>query len=335
MNVQPALAAESVTRFDVHAYVRALEDGDAKGGIDAALRCIDRGVRLDDIVRDLLAAAQQEVGRRWESGEWSVAHEHAATGITDAALTALSMGRPAAQRGTVVLACAESEWHSLPLRMVGLMLSEQGWRTMPLGASVPPDDLRRFLGDRPVVAVALSASLPDALIVVPSMVRAAHAAGVPVLAGGSAFGSDATRATRLGADAWAGDPTTAHRILESWERTPPALDAVAPSGSASTAAGSLANLIARTMLERSADPGSSADSGLLEHAASALRVAGASALTNDPSLIRDHLAWLERVSAAREAPQGYVAGILKGLRAALAEAGDDGTLSALLEASAP
>jgi hypothetical protein len=58
-------------------------------------------------------------------------------------------------------------------------------------------------------------------------IREAHGAGIPVLAGGAAFGPDGGRAFSLGADAWAGRPTDIVSILETWQPDPAASESAA------------------------------------------------------------------------------------------------------------
>ncbi|MHB8342532.1 MAG: B12-binding domain-containing protein [Mycobacteriales bacterium] len=59
------------------------------------------------LILELLAPAQLAVGLHWRSAKWTVADEHAATAVIDAALAAIesstSVVRPG---GAVLVACA-------------------------------------------------------------------------------------------------------------------------------------------------------------------------------------------------------------------------------------
>ncbi len=118
----------------------------------------------------------------------------------------------------MVVACAEGDVHSLAARMIAAHLVFLGWRVNFLGPSQPADDLGAYLQANPPEALVLSCTLPAALPGARASIRAAHAAGVPVLAGGRGFGADGRRARALGADAWTADPREIDAILAPGSR---------------------------------------------------------------------------------------------------------------------
>jgi methanogenic corrinoid protein MtbC1 len=214
---EPRIAAVDVERFVGHLARR-----DRKAAVRQAFELLGAGVAIEDLVLGLLGPAQIEVGRRWETNQWSVADEHAATALTDAVLGALGWRIDRAEdQGHVVVTCAEGEWHSLPARMATELLRLHGWQVTFLGASTPADHLRRFVADVGAVGVVISCSVPIFLGGVQRSVQAAQAAGVPALVGGRALGSDELRARRLGADGWAPDAVAAARLLAIWGQQPP------------------------------------------------------------------------------------------------------------------
>lgn len=311
----------SVTRFDVHAYMRALEDVERDAALQLVERCLARGVPRDAIVLELLGEAQREVGARWERGEWSVADEHAATGITDAALTALSFGRPAPTRATIVVACVEHEWHAMPARMAGLLLGDRGWRVMLLGASVPPQDLGRFVGERHVTALALSCSSTANLLPARRMIESAHARGIRVLAGGAGFGSTPSRADSLGADAWASTVDRAHAILDAWDGDPGGTPRVEPRVDPDALRlADAAHDIAIGMSERLADTGTASGhlSRVLDDGSRTLQTIAAALITGEHAIVGEHLAWLQGVTVARGGEPSYVDALVDALRESVA-----------------
>ncbi|HET7722431.1 MAG TPA: cobalamin-dependent protein [Acidimicrobiales bacterium] len=178
-----------------------------------------------DAVIALLGGVQREVGRRWQDLDWSVADEHAATALADLALAAAALDFPMGEPtlGTVVVTCAEEEWHILPARMFAEQLRAYGWDVVFLGASIPADHLARYLARRPVVAVGVSCSVPVHLAGARRSIAAAHEVGMPVMAGGAGFGTAPARALAVGADAWAASIEQAHRTATSWSGAVPAL----------------------------------------------------------------------------------------------------------------
>jgi methanogenic corrinoid protein MtbC1 len=198
------------TQEPLEQYFQTVADVDAIGATDVVMNLLESGAALAQITREVLGPAQVRVGELWEQGEWSVADEHAASAVTETALAALSAAttrRTAAQRH-VVVACAEGEWHMLPARMaVSIVAASADVRVTMLGPSLPAEHLGRRLEAGDVDLLALSCTLPTNLIGAARSIDAAHAAGVPVIAGGRAFGRTPRRAEAIGADAWAADPS--------------------------------------------------------------------------------------------------------------------------------
>ena len=68
------------------AFMGALERGD----VLAALAVVDReraaGTSLAQIAIEIIGPAQAAVGHRWQTAAWTVADEHAASGISEAVL---------------------------------------------------------------------------------------------------------------------------------------------------------------------------------------------------------------------------------------------------------
>jgi methanogenic corrinoid protein MtbC1 len=207
----------------VHGLLELIVARDRDAVVEAALD-VARDEGLDAVIA-LLAGVQREVGRRWQDQDWSVADEHAATALADLALAAAALAFPMGEQtlGAVVVTCAEEEWHILPARMFAEQLRAYGWDVVFLGASVPADHLIRYLERRPVVAVAVSCTVPVHLPGARRSIGAAHQVGVPVVAGGAAFGTTPARALAVGADAWATSIEEAHRAARAWSGGPPPL----------------------------------------------------------------------------------------------------------------
>lgn len=279
------------------------------------VRSVARDANLAAAVA-LLAEVQREVGRRWQRQEFTIADEHAATAIVDSALAAACLqaapSRPAAE-GTVVVACAEEEWHVMPALMLAEQLRASGWDVVFLGASTPADHLRRFLDAGRPAAVALSCTVPLHLPGARRSVSASHAAGVPALAGGAAFGDAPGRAAAIGADAWAPDAGSAATILTEWVNSSPVL--AAPTADETPG---LALAAERPALTERAMSALAARYPPLAHYTAwqlartredfgyIIRFTEASILTKDDTIVTDFAAWLASVLAARDLPDHIV-----------------------------
>ncbi|MFE6887738.1 B12-binding domain-containing protein [Streptomyces sp. NPDC057694] len=169
------------------------------------------------ILLRLIAPVQERVGVEWAANTITVAQEHAATAINERCISAvaeLAAAAPGAPEppGRVTVACVDGEWHALPARLVTEVLRLRGWHVDYLGAQVPTEHLIAHLHRRPADAVLLSSSIPSHLPTAHTAISACQAAGVPVVAGGAAFGPQGRYAHRMQA-AWAPDAVGAHTLL--------------------------------------------------------------------------------------------------------------------------
>jgi methanogenic corrinoid protein MtbC1 len=207
------------------AYLAAVLGGDRRAAFAAVEEALGAGVPLRAVYLDVFQPALREVGRRWEENEITVADEHLATAITEAAMARLyeRLFATAAGGGRLLLAaCADAERHAVGLRMLCDVLEMEGWDTVFLGSSVPIPDLVAMVRKRKPDVVALSASLSPHLPRVRAAVEALRAAlgdAAPLIAvGGRAFHDDPGLGSRIGADLTATDAVEAARQLK--ERFP-------------------------------------------------------------------------------------------------------------------
>lgn len=295
-------------------YLEVARAGDVSGARAVAMQLIDQGVDLGSVLVDLLCAAQREVGDRWHRNEWSVADEHLVSGLTQRVLDGIVAGMPplTVDRGHVLVACAEGDWHSLPAQVIAEYLRARGWDVSFLGASTPASHVAAYLDRRPATAVAVSCSVPLFLMGVQRLVEVAHERGIPVLVGGRALGTDARRAAVLGADAWAADARAAVEAVEAWEAAPPTtLAKAAPVPSTySTLEVQAADLAsaANTRLERlfpdMARYGAEQRARTLEDLESIIRFVAAASLVDDDRVFVDFVDWLRELLGRRGVPPG-------------------------------
>lgn len=210
------------TAGDVVRFIALLERHDKRGAITEALKLMDDGMSLSDLVLGVIAPAQLEVGRRWQDGAWTPAQEAVTTDIADTVLAVAASRTPqTGELGRLVVCVAEREHHNLPARMVSELLRAAGFFVVftgtPRAAPGFGSFLQTFEADALVLSCSLAMNVPGAV----PLILTAHRAGIPVIAGGRGFGADELRARRAGADGWAGriDEVAAvlTRIKESGE----------------------------------------------------------------------------------------------------------------------
>jgi len=132
-----------------------------------------------------------EVGRRWSEGELSIGEEHILSERLSRALARISESLPLAPNApTCLLACVESEEHTLGLSLAELCLREMGWVSVWMGARSPVEAIiERLRMDSRIRLVGLSATeacLDPALLrsVVASVGAACGERNVSLILGG-------------------------------------------------------------------------------------------------------------------------------------------------------
>ncbi|WP_228979482.1 B12-binding domain-containing protein [Streptomyces sp. DH12] len=206
----------------------AVCDRDEPAAHRAVLTALDAGATVEDVLLDVIAAVQAKVGAEWAADRIGVAQEHAATAIHERVVAAVSHRAPAPDApppgspAAVTVACVDGEWHALPARILAEVLRLHGHRVDFLGAQVPTPHLVAHLHRTAPDALALSSSIPTRLPQAHTAITAVQAVGIPVMAGGAAFGGDGRHARLLGADAWAPDARAAAAALARGLPRPPA-----------------------------------------------------------------------------------------------------------------
>jgi methanogenic corrinoid protein MtbC1 len=204
-------------------FLAALKSGDRREADRIVDRVLDRGDGLRRLYLEVVQPAMWEVGRLWQQNELTVAEEHLATAITQAA-----MGR-AFERSyrwhdsrtpSLIAACVDEERHQMGLRMLCDLLELDGWDTAYLGASVPVEALVSIVEKRAPDVVALSATIAPHLPRLRSSIEAIRGAKIDVqpliVVGGRAVSGDRGLATRLGADLTAKDAGEAVEALRGY-----------------------------------------------------------------------------------------------------------------------
>lgn len=207
----------------------AVREGDEHGATAVVLDALGPITDAETVLLDVIAPVQARVGTEWAANLLTVAEEHTATAIHERVITALTRhpdhrGVPSGGR-RVTVACVDGEWHAMPARILTEVLRLRGWTVDFLGAHVRTAHLIGHLHQTGPRAVALSSSLATRLPTAHAAITACQATGVPVIAGGAAFGPGGRYARALGADAWAPHAREAAATLERGVRRPDPLAA--------------------------------------------------------------------------------------------------------------
>lgn len=159
---EPGAEANGRVRADLARLQEALDAFDEAGAHEAFDRLVS-ALSVDALVRDAVIPYLEELGRRWEGGEASVAQEHFASNVLRGRLLGLARGWGQGTGPRALLACAPGEQHDLPLICFGLALRARGWRITYLGPDTPVDTLADVVGSLRPRLVVVSASMPERL----------------------------------------------------------------------------------------------------------------------------------------------------------------------------
>jgi len=169
---------------------------------------------------DRLLTAHQELHRRAREGSLDGATMAAASILCRRLLLAgvVASSEPAGPPRTlaVVVTSPPGEEHLLGAEAVAVALRRSGWPIDVVCGDVTPADLGSHLARSGAGAVVVACAIPSGLPDVAAALDTAHAAKLPVVVTGAAFGGDDLRALRLGADAWAPDLHAVVAVVERW-----------------------------------------------------------------------------------------------------------------------
>jgi len=186
---------------------------EAEAGVEAAL---EAGIPADAILNQSLIAAMDEVGQRFENGDFFVPEMLIAARAMQAGLKLLKPRLVEANvksAGKVAIGTVKGDLHDIGKNLVAMMLEGTGFEVRDLGVDVPPEVFVKAAQDGAQV-IGMSALLTTTMNKMEDTIEALRAAGlrekVKVLIGGAPVTQDF--ANRIGADAFAPDASSAARI---------------------------------------------------------------------------------------------------------------------------
>ena len=214
-----AVAAETSQAF-FSSYLGAIRDGDRRRAFEIVDDSRGSGLDLGTLYIGVLQPALREIGRLWQENQISVADEHLATAITQAAMARAYQSAftwRTTEGRTLIGACADLERHEIGLRMLCDLLDLEGWDTTYLGATVPTESLvamvQRRHPDVVALSVTLSPHLPRLREMIDAVRRALGDRPPLIIVGGCPFLDDPKLADAVGADLTATTAVDAVRML--------------------------------------------------------------------------------------------------------------------------
>jgi 5-methyltetrahydrofolate--homocysteine methyltransferase len=190
---------------------------DVESGVESAL---GNGVSPADILELGLISAMEEVGKRFESGEFFVPEMLIAARAMNAGLALLKpklVESDIRARGKVVMGTVKGDLHDIGKNLVAMMLEGAGFEVVDIGADVSPEKFVEAVWDEKPNLVGLSALLTTTMQNMQATIEALKMAGVrdqvKVIIGGAPLTE--AYAQSIGADGYAPDASQAVSLVKN------------------------------------------------------------------------------------------------------------------------
>ena len=191
--------------------------GEAEAAVDSVRAALDVQLAPATLLFDAMIPALEEVGARFESGEYFLPEMLIAARAMRASMEIvrpLIAASGGSTGGTVVLGTVAGDIHDIGKDMVGIMLEGAGFTVVDLGVNVPAARFVDAIVEHRPAVVGLSAFLTTTMPQVGRTIAALVEAGVRdrvrVIVGGAPV--NATFAAEAGADGYAPDASAAVRV---------------------------------------------------------------------------------------------------------------------------
>lgn len=196
----PGSDRPSAPSMALDAILAAVREFDPDGTQREVGRALYLGNALE-VFQRVFGPALCRIGDLWHEGELSVAQEHMASRIIEAASGSLvRLSQPSEPRWSALLACVEDEGHAVGLNGVAIQMAGWGIRGTILGARTPPQAIADAIPALNPDAVGLSITMELAPVRVAAMLDAYAEAcdGRTWIVGGAGAASVAERVRARG-----------------------------------------------------------------------------------------------------------------------------------------
>ena len=193
--------------------------GNAPEVTDLVNRGLEDGLGPEQMLYDALIPSLEEVGARFERGDFFVPEMLIAARAMQGALDIL---RPllaetgAAQIGTYVMGTVKGDVHDIGKNLVNIMLEGAGFQVWDLGVNVAPEVFVEKVQEHQPDIVGFSAFLTTTMPMFKANINALEKAGISdeviVMVGGAPVTQE--YADAVGADGYAADASTAVRLAK-------------------------------------------------------------------------------------------------------------------------
>jgi 5-methyltetrahydrofolate--homocysteine methyltransferase len=181
---------------------------------------IQEGVQAAEILNVGLIEAMDEVGRRFEAGEYYVPEMLISARAMKAGLEILRpylVEEGVEPRGKAVIGTVQGDLHDIGKNLVGMMLEGAGFEVVDLGTDVPPERFAEAARLHQADIIGVSALLTTTMQNMPHVIEAVEDIGlrnaVKIFIGGAPVTS--SFADEIEADGYAPDASSAATLVKS------------------------------------------------------------------------------------------------------------------------
>jgi 5-methyltetrahydrofolate--homocysteine methyltransferase len=192
-----------------------------KANVEARVQeALEANIRAEEILNRALIAAMEEVGNRFERGEFYVPEMLIAARAMQAGLSIIKpylVEQDVKARGKVVIGTVQGDLHDIGKNLVAMMLEGAGFEIIDLGTDVAPGAFVAAVRDHDPDIVGMSALLTTTMQNMNSTLEALEESGVRGRVKAIVGGAPLTQAfaQEIGADAFAPDASSAVRVAKT------------------------------------------------------------------------------------------------------------------------
>jgi corrinoid protein of di/trimethylamine methyltransferase len=202
---------------DLQSLYEAVLEGDTRGTKALVAQALDEGHNPQGLLDQYLIPAMDEVGRRFESGDYFVPEMLISARAMKAALELIRPHLSTAEResaGKVAVGTVIGDLHDIGKNLVVAMLEGGGFEVIDLGVDVAPEKFITAVKERGANIIAMSALLTTTMPGMRSTIEALKNAGVrdnvKVMIGGAPITQ--RYADEIGADGYSDNASSAVRL---------------------------------------------------------------------------------------------------------------------------
>ncbi len=198
-------------------------EGDMEGepGVtELVQQALDEGIPVDEILGKGLSPAMEEVGRKYENGDYLIPDMLASAECVSAAMDVLDphlADSGVEHKGRVIIATVEGDLHDIGKNIVITLLKGAGYEVHDMGTSVPADKIVQAAKEHNAQYIGLSALLTSTMDKMRDVIDAFKQANtrdeVKIIVGGAPVTEEFAK--QIGADAYCRDAFDAIDELES------------------------------------------------------------------------------------------------------------------------